>query len=467
MVDIFNFNISVKGYSHIGSGKPCQDYSLNWTSDDNSIHAVVIADGHGSKTYVRSDVGSRLACEIALENIKSFVSNIPKDFFAGKSGQVTAAPYTIEDNLFPMQGKRNTTNLSESETEQLEQDKAYYDAVKDLQEEEAIFKRLFGSIYLQWVDALDKYTAENPLNEDEKSTLGNNKIVKAYGSTLMAFVRTPDYWFAFQIGDGKMVAFDRSMNWSEPVPWDCNCFLNVTTSLCNTEPVRMFRYAFSGRGDFPTAVFLGSDGIDDSWGTIENLADFYSETLSIFNRLGADTATKELEEYLPEMSRKGSRDDMTIAAILDMDTLPNAVESFSIKKKINAIDSEKRQLEEKLRKLTVQKNEIEDGIKDLEEKIGEKDRSFSAWLNSIVQKKKTEEESIKLLKTGLVLKKEEAAKVSDEIDRLSEHFKQWELENKEIYKSLNDQLAKIASCAPLDSSSCDADESSLENIPES
>lgn len=467
MVDIINFNISVKGYSHIGSGKPCQDYSLSWTSDDESIHAVVIADGHGSKTYVRSHVGSRLACEIALENIKAFVSNIPEGFFAGKCGQVTAAPYTIDDNLFPMQGKKNMANLSESEIEQLEQDKAYYDAVKDLQEEEAIFKRLFGSIYLQWVDALDKYTIENPLNEEEKAALGNNKIVKAYGSTLMAFVRTRAYWFAFHIGDGKMVAFDRLMNWSEPVPWDCNCFLNVTTSLCNTEPVRMFRYAFSGRGDFPIAVFLGSDGIDDSWGTIENLADFYSETLSIFNRLGAETATKELEEYLPEMSRKGSRDDMTIGAIIDMEALPDAVESFSIKKKINAIVSEKIQMEEKLRKLTVQKNEIEDGIKNLEEKIGEKDRSFSAWLKSIVKKKESEEESIKQLRNDLTLKKEEATKVSDEVDRLSEEFKQWECENKETYMSLKDQLSSLASRGASDSSLCSADESSLENIPES
>lgn len=38
--------------------------------------------------------------------------------------------------------------------------------------------------------------------------------------------------------------------------------MNVTTSLCDVDPVNEFRYAFNGTGQFPMAFALGSDGID-------------------------------------------------------------------------------------------------------------------------------------------------------------------------------------------------------------
>lgn len=205
---------------------------------------------------------------------------------------------------------------------------------------------------------------DNPFTEKEISHLKNAAFVKAYGSTLMAYVRTSLYWFAFHIGDGKLVACDRNMKWCEPVPWDCNCFLNMTTSLCNSNPIPMFRYAFSGKGDFPVAVILGSDGIDDSWGTMENLQNFYSQTLSIFNKLGEEQAIKELADYLPELSRKASQDDMSIAGIIDMDEIGNAVAVYNVQRKLIALKQERERREYELLHLKNQYEKLKNRMKN-------------------------------------------------------------------------------------------------------
>ena len=97
---------------------------------------------------------------------------------------------------------------------------------------------------------------------------------KIYGCTLMCYVQTSTYWFAFQIGDGKCFAFTEDGKWLEPIPWDEQCFLNKTTSMCDSRAIDEFRYCYQGDGVYPMAIFLGSDGIDDSFGANENIVNF-------------------------------------------------------------------------------------------------------------------------------------------------------------------------------------------------
>ena len=66
------------------SGKPCQDHSLSWESDDKTVQVAIVCDGHGGDTYVRSDVGSKLAAEIALRNIRSFIDTVSPAMFIDK-----------------------------------------------------------------------------------------------------------------------------------------------------------------------------------------------------------------------------------------------------------------------------------------------------------------------------------------------------------------------------------------------
>ena len=141
----------------------------------------------------------------------------------------------------------------------------------------------------------------------------------------------------------------------QPVPWDCNCFQNYTTSLCNTEPVKLFRYAFDGTGQFPAAVFCCSDGIEDSYGDYEidpkKLHGFYRGLLDQFVKVGEETTLKKIENFLPVLSEKGSRDDMSLAAIINLDALQDGLEEQEIRDEINKVESQ-------LRDLQRQENEI-------------------------------------------------------------------------------------------------------------
>ena len=113
-----------------------------------------------------------------------------------------------------------------------------------------------------------------------------------------------------QIEDGKLVC-------EQPIPWDDRCFLNKTTSLCDSQALEEFRYCYQGNGEFPRAVFLGSDGLDDSYGDGDNLHNFYIEVFKMIIRKGKEATLKELQKSLPLISKVGSKDDMSVACVYD------------------------------------------------------------------------------------------------------------------------------------------------------
>ena len=347
------FAISKVGASHFPKRVPCQDYSLKW--EDEDVQLIIVCDGHGSKTYVRSNVGSCLAAEITKEVLLNFVCNTPHMLFRNRKGAVTARPESWDDNLWGASPNKTIEAMTETEQENYDQNKLFFEQVKDIRDIDSVFKRLFEEICMKWGEAIKKDSEGNPFTAEEKEALGNHRIEKAYGSTLMAFVKTPHYWFAFHIGDGRLITIDRHLDMVQPVPWDCNCFQNYTTSLCNTEPVKLFRYAFDGTGQFPAAVFCCSDGIEDSYGDYDidpkKLHGFYRGLLDQFVKVGEETTLKKIENFLPVLSEKGSRDDMSLAAIINLDALQDGLEEQEIRDEINKVESQ-------LRDLQRQENEI-------------------------------------------------------------------------------------------------------------
>jgi hypothetical protein len=225
-------------------------------------------------------------------------------------------------------------------------------------------RRLFASIILAWNQEIEKYTLENPPTDIEvekvapeyiKSLSQGIALEKIYGCTLMAYVQTPEFWFAFHLGDGKCVSFHQgeSSLWKEPIPWDEKCFLNKTTSICDSEALDEFRYCYQGDGHYPVAIFLGSDGMDDSFGPIENLVDFYMQVIKLLVK-DEDAAIKSIIETLPVLSKRGSQDDMSVAFIYNKDLIGEIVPAIvisqieSIEKQINDIDNKIKELQSKL-----------------------------------------------------------------------------------------------------------------------
>lgn len=288
-----------QGESHKAINKVCQDYARCYIDNDMAI--AVVSDGHGGSRYFRSDIGSKAVVDCTIELVKSFVSNVNKEVFVGK-------PFCAVSAL--------TTERKHS----------------DLRKECVVdkhLKQLFTSIIYTWRKTVEEHAANHPFSTDELKLINNpdepSSIDKTYGCTLMCYVNTPDYWFAFHIGDGKCFSFDEQGNWCEPIPWDEHCFLNKTTSICDNNSIEELRYCYQGDGHFPVSIFLASDGLDDSLGEESNQANFYIQVLKLLNEKGTKEVQSELETTLPKLSKIGSQDDMSIALIYDENLLPSVI----------------------------------------------------------------------------------------------------------------------------------------------
>ena len=54
-----HFNVTSIGYSHVKSGKVCQDFSSSYSDGERTI--ITACDGHGGEVYIRSHKGSKFA----------------------------------------------------------------------------------------------------------------------------------------------------------------------------------------------------------------------------------------------------------------------------------------------------------------------------------------------------------------------------------------------------------------------
>ena len=302
------FDFHCQGESHKATDKVCQDYSYSHI-DEDGLAIAVVCDGHGGKHYFRSDVGARFATEIIANNVREFINNIDETLLVGQPFTQQAAIQTEIDRQ-DFRKERPADNA---------------------------FRQLFASIIGQWQQRIEQHAKDNPLTEKEneqveeqykKEFLSGYKLEKIYGCTLMAYVSTPKYWFAFQLGDGKMISFDQEAQWKEPVLWDDRCFLNKTTSICDSDALNEFRYTYQGDGGFPVAIFLGSDGMDDSFGEETNLVNFYVRVAKSFVNDGFDATFADIKETLPLLSKRGSQDDMSIACVYDETKLTEALPKF-------------------------------------------------------------------------------------------------------------------------------------------
>ncbi len=341
MVECYNF--SCQGESHKVDDKPCQDASFSAVCDDGLAIAIV-CDGHGGERYFRSDVGARMATEVIRDSVKTFVENINQDMFVGQ--EFTAVEAITSDELVKKQ-----TPI----------DKA--------------FRQLFSSIIYQWNNKIAEHAANTAISEwelqhvpqkylDELHT--SETFEKLYGCTLMVYVQTPVYWFAFHLGDGKCVSFQQSPLWSMPIPWDERCFLNKTTSLCDSNTINEFRYCYQGNGQFPWAVFLGSDGMDDSFGEDPNLVNFYIQIVKMLVTEGRDAIITSIESDLPQLSKIGSKDDMSVAFVYNIEELKAHITEF-IQYQIN-------ETRNSLQELNARKRFLEDKISSIKFIRSERDR---------------------------------------------------------------------------------------------
>lgn len=304
-----NIHHFCRGESHKLTDKPCQDYAYSESNEELSM--AIVSDGHGGERYFRSQIGSELAVNITKEAIRNFVGNMEKASLNDNNA------LSVFDNSPFTSFSQATASVQQLESKTHQS-----------------LMWLFSSIINQWNIAIEKDAHERELSAWELENVekkyvdkflkereqNNSSFEKTYGCTLMAYVQTPRYWFAFHLGDGKCIAMrlcNDHLVCEQPIPWDEKCFLNKTTSLCDSHALEEFRYCYQGDGEqnFPIAIFLGSDGLDDSYGDGDNLHNFYIQLFKMIIKNGKKKALKELEKSLPIISQRGSKDDMSVACI--------------------------------------------------------------------------------------------------------------------------------------------------------
>lgn len=295
------------GASHLMRGMVCQDFSLAEDNEDFSFAAT--ADGHGSLCYLRTDRGSRYASLCAEECVGEFLEGI---------GDVP---------------------------ELLEKEKT----------RDQLFCQLWRSIIARWHDVTEKDFSDEPFTEEELDRIPEKNAsyraryeagdyINAYGTTLLFAAATEDFVFGAQIGDGRCVVLGRDGSIFAPIPDDPRCYDNVTTSMCQDDAALSARFFHISKAGLPAAIFLCSDGVENSYFSDEQLFAFFRGLALTIAENGMEEGVRQLEEFLPVMTRKGSGDDVSCAGIIDMEAVADLADIM--RQEIAAQNSEEGGAEE-------------------------------------------------------------------------------------------------------------------------
>jgi serine/threonine protein phosphatase PrpC len=269
------------GASHLSRDLVCQDSSGCVDREKYSFAAA--ADGHGSLCYLRTDRGSRFAVECAAECVSEF-----------------------------MEGLEGAEEL-----------------LKDERQREELFNQLWRGIIARWHDMTEKDFLNDPFTEEELGRMPDKfenfrerylegDYIGAYGTTLVFAVVTEEYAFGAQIGDGKCVVIDCDSNVFAPIPEDPRCYDNVTTSMCQDDAALSARFFYLPKGFMPAAIFLCTDGVENSYWNEEQLFGFFRGLALTIVENGIEDSVRQLAEFLPAMTKKGSGDDVSCAGIVDV-----------------------------------------------------------------------------------------------------------------------------------------------------
>jgi hypothetical protein len=133
--------------------------------------------------------------------------------------------------------------------------------------------------------------------------------------------------------------------------------MNVTTSVCDDDAVETCRIVYrpfasnssTAKSRPPAAVFLNSDGVDDTFPVNENekhlFGFFRTLTLNFIDELkkdpkgGFDEGVRQVREFLPDLSKRGSGDDVSLACLIDFSAV-KALEAV-LRKQIEAEEKQK------------------------------------------------------------------------------------------------------------------------------
>lgn len=335
--NIYSFHKSVRGHMHVMRDIVCQDCSASFVEDDDLFHIAIVADGHGSSVCARSDIGSKMVTEIAKEELENFASYIlynrkreiaKKELEEWNSFLQNQKSDSYFFRIFGNEEVSVEESLAKEPVLISKENKEGYDGLSFPEDREILIKKLTDSIVFQWNKAVNEHFAAHPFTEQELELAGDYAekyhrkmdIEHAYGTTLIASLRVKDFLILIQQGDGRCDVFYGDGEVDQPIPWDENCHENVTTSMCDFDADKEIRSCIIDlREREVVACYLGTDGVEDSYRDMEGTHAFYQNLSCYIIENGTKEFEKYLEEMLPEFSKRGSGDDVSVAGIVDLE----------------------------------------------------------------------------------------------------------------------------------------------------
>lgn len=350
MNNYFVFNKTVQGHLHIMKNKPCEDSSVSYVAPDGQYSIAIVADGHGSNSCFRSKSGSAIATQVTLEALKKFA-----DYYLAKS----------EDRGY-------------CETE------AFTNAIKNDRSKKQLIKQLSDSIVSEWYQVITDDLGQHPITDDEIDNAESDyadlyrrglKLNHIYGTTLIAALAMKNYIILLQQGDGRCDVFYDDATVDQPIPWDDRCYDVYTTSMCDDDVDTSVRSTIIDiREKAVVACYMGSDGVEDSFRTMDGTHNFYMR-LSTQILDDQEHFTEYLEEYLPRFSELGSGDDVSVAGIVNIEQVRELYSCYKDRIEAYQLSEERTQVKAKIdsmsRKHGILQSKLKTELDDLTSKTEE------------------------------------------------------------------------------------------------
>jgi len=219
------------GNYHVKKGTVCEDSSIHYCDPEKKYIVASICDGHSPDLCFRSYKGSEFGCRVAKEELTAFFD-----------------AYCDADE---------------------EEKKAF------LENPDYAIKRLKQAVVLKWRDYVHGDLEENPIKPEEWALLKEKErevyqsgqhLEEIYGATFLAAGLCDDFYILMHIGDGMVITVKNKGNYLKEIPDDPRSQYGSPESLCDNDLLtraEAFRVNIFTDNN-PEAVFLSSDGIEDS-----------------------------------------------------------------------------------------------------------------------------------------------------------------------------------------------------------
>ena len=257
----------------------CEDSSFSFGKEGK--HILAVADGHGAKPCTMAYKGSAFACQAAAEKLSEFADQLAGD---GREEDFLAHPGRF-------------------------------------------VRQIINAIVTKWtISCLNDYARSG----NDSDTPEN--ILLKYGTTLICALLTERWLLMLQQGDGRaFVICDNGFS-GQIIPWDDRCIENQTTSMCDDDTISSMRYKLIDlRNISLCAVYLETDGVEDCFDSIEYNIAWLNEFITSAYHNHTDDLLSYISKYLETMSEKGSHDDISLAALVDIEAMNKHVLAYHTK----------------------------------------------------------------------------------------------------------------------------------------